>query len=94
MKYDTSIKKVLHIQQRENQNTIDTDNLKKNDLLQTQENFRKQVIVIKLLVGYDFANRVFDPNSNDGKGGYINPLVNIISGGPQNLNPNNGGMGD
>ena len=70
-----------------NQNTINTTNIDKVDNILTPENFNKQVITLNLIVGYDFQHGVFDPSANKGKGGYFNPIINIIAGGPNQIVP-------
>lgn len=85
MLYDSQIKKILKINTQENQNTIDTQDINKTNLILNPENFVKDTVVLPLIVGYDFRHGVFDPHANNGKGGYINSIVLITTGGPNEV---------
>lgn len=87
MLYDSKIKKSLKILQQENQNTIDQQKIDAPQPILTPENLTKPLITINLIVGYDFQHGVFDPSANNGQGGYINKIVNIIQGGPNQIVP-------
>ena len=87
MLYDSQIKKNLKILEQENQNTIDQKSISIPVPILTPENLTKPLLTINLIVGYDFQHGIFDPASNNGEGGYINKIVNIIQGGPNQIIP-------
>ena len=87
MLYDSQIKKNLKILEQENQNTIDQKSISIPVPILTPENLTKPLVTINLIVGYDFQHGTFDPSANNNKGGYINPIVNIIQGGPNQIVP-------
>lgn len=87
MSFESDIQKDLKILQQEKQNTVDKNNINPEKILKTPENFRKQLTTIRLIVGYDFQHGTFDASANDGKGGYINKIVTIVQGGPDQIVP-------
>lgn len=73
MNYDDNKRKMRDSLQRENQNTDDAQNLEKIDLILHPENFKKKIVTINLIKGYDFQH---------GVGGTFHSSVRITIGGP------------
>ena len=77
MQYESQVKKLLLILERERQNALDSDSLQKITHVPRPENFRKQVGVITLTTGFNIQTGTTKPD------GYINPLVKVVQGIPQ-----------
>lgn len=85
MNYDSQIKKLLKILERENQNTNDIASINQDNLTLSPDSFNKKTVIFNLFVGYDFQHGIFDPSANNKQGGYINPKVKILRGGPNQI---------